>query len=81
MVPVNPSVDEPEQKRCFARLQEIDPPVQGALLMTPPQETDRLVRDCVETGIRYVWMHRGGGQGSVSGEAADVCRQQGISSR
>jgi uncharacterized protein len=78
MVPVNPSADELEQKRCFARLQEIEPPVQGALLMTPPQETDRVVRDCVETGIRYVWMHRGGGQGSVSGEAVDVCRQQGI---
>ncbi|HYL11933.1 MAG TPA: CoA-binding protein [Terriglobales bacterium] len=60
MVPVNPAVSEVESRRCFGRLQEIDPPAEGALVMTAPQDTERVVRDCVEAGVRRVWMHRGG---------------------
>ncbi len=78
MVPVNPFADEVEGKRCFARLQDVDPPVEGALLMTPPTETERAVRDCAQAGIRRVWMHRGGGQGSVSREAIQFCEQNDI---
>jgi predicted CoA-binding protein len=78
MVPVNPSAGELESRRCFARVQEIDPPVEGALIMTAPRETERVVRDCAEAGVHRVWMHRGGGQGAVSEEAADFCRQNGI---
>lgn len=78
MVPVNPAVSEVESRRCFGRLQEIDPPAEGALVMTAPQDTERVVRDCVEAGVRRVWMHRGGGQGAVSNEAADFCHKNGI---
>jgi len=78
MVPVNPAAAELENRRCFARLQEITPPVDGVLIMTAPQDTDRVVRDCAEAGVQRVWMHRGGGQGAVSKEAADFCHQRGI---
>ncbi|HEX6501791.1 MAG TPA: CoA-binding protein [Terriglobales bacterium] len=78
MVPVNPTTSELEGKRCFARVQEIDPRVEGALLLTASRDTAQVVRDCSEAGIRMIWMHRGGGPGSVSQEAVDFCRQQGI---
>lgn len=78
MVPVNPATGELESRRCFARVQEIDPPAEGVLVMTAPQDTERVVRDCAEAGVRRVWMHRGGGQGAVSKEAADFCRKNGI---
>ena len=78
LVPVNPVATEIEGKRCFARVQEIDPPVEGALLMTAPRETEQVVRDCAEAGVRRVWMHRGGGQGAVSEAAADFCKQNDI---
>lgn len=78
LVPVNPSVNELEQKRCFARVQEIFPPVEGALLMTSPTETEQAVKDCAAAGIRRVWMHRGAGQGAVSQNAVDFCRQNNI---
>ena len=78
VVPVNPTAAELEGRRCFARVQEIDPPVEGVLVMTTPGETERVVRDCAQAGVRRVWMHRGGGQGAVSQEAADFCRQNGI---
>jgi len=78
MIPVNPGATELESKRCYPRVQEIDPPAQGALVMTAPGDTERVVRDCIEAGIRHVWMHRGGGQGAVSKEAAGLCRQKSI---
>lgn len=78
MVPVNPAVGELESRRCFARVQDIEPPVEGALVMTAAQKTEQVVRDCAEASIRRVWMHRGGGQGSVSREAVEFCHQQGM---
>lgn len=78
MVPVNPAANELEGRRCFSRVQEIDPPVQGALIMTAPHDTEHVVRDCAEAGVSRVWMHRGGGQGAVSQAAAEFCRQKGI---
>jgi predicted CoA-binding protein len=78
LVPVNPVVKELEQKRCFASVQEIVPPVEGALLMTSPTETEQAVRDCAMAGIRRVWMHRGAGQGAVSQSTVDFCRENNI---
>ena len=79
MVPVNPAVEgEVENRRCFARVQEINPPVEGALVLTASRDTEQVVRDCAEAGIRYVWMHRSGGPGSVSQAAVDFCREKGI---
>lgn len=78
MVPVNPAAAELEGRRCFARMQEISPPVDGVLIMTAARDTDRVVRDCMEAGVRRVWMHRGGGQGAVSKEAAEFCHHKGI---
>jgi len=74
MIPVNPAAEELEGSRCFARVQDINPSADGALIMTSPRDTERVVRDCAEAGIRRVWMHRGGGQGAVSEAAVNFCR-------
>ena len=78
VVPVNPNTSEFQGRRCFARVQDIQPPVQAALLMTPPDVTDTVVRDCADAGISRVWMHRAGGQGAVSPQAVEFCRQRDI---
>jgi uncharacterized protein len=77
-VPVNPNAEEVEGQPCFARVQEITPPVEGVILMTPPALTDQVVRDCADAGIHSVWMHRGGGQGAVSPSAVAFCQAQGM---
>ncbi len=74
VVPVNPKMTELWGPQCFARVQDIQPPVDGALLMTSPSVTEAVVRDCAEAGIRRVWMYRAVGQGAVSDEAVDFCR-------
>jgi len=78
VVPVNPAVPEVLGRKCFARVQDIEPPVEAALLMTSPAVTQKVVCDCAEAGIHRVWMYRGVGPGAVSLEAVDFCRERGI---
>lgn len=78
VVPVNPGMREVDERRCFSRLQEIEPPVDGVLLMTVPAVTGQVVRDCAEAGIGSVWMYRGAGKGAVSREAVEFCESKGI---
>jgi uncharacterized protein len=78
MVPVNPNANEIRGGRCFARLQDVHPPVDGAILMTSPAASETVVRDCAEADIRRVWMYRAGGQGAVSAKAVEFCRANGI---
>ena len=78
IAPVNPAAQEIEGHRCFARVQEIAPPAEAALLMTPPHLTEEVVRDCAAAGVRKVWMHRSSGRGAVSAAAVEFCRGNGI---
>jgi len=78
VVPVNPNTAEVQGRRCFARVQDIQPPVEAALLMTSPEATETVVNDCAEAGILRVWMYRAGGKGAVSPKAVQVCRERGI---
>ena len=78
MVPVNPGVSELFGQRCFARVQDIQPRVDAAILMTSPSVTEAVVRDCAEAGVRLVWMYRAGGEGAVSERAVDFCHAYNI---
>jgi len=78
VVPVNPKTAEVQGRRCFARVQDIQPPVEGALVMTTPDVTETVVNDCAEAGIRRVWMYRGIGKGSASEKAVAFCKERGM---
>jgi hypothetical protein len=79
VVPVTPKAAELDGTPCFARLQDVQPPVEGVLTITPPKVTEEVVKDCAELGIGHVWMYRGVGVGSVSPKAVDYCAANGIS--
>ena len=78
MIPVNPGAQQIGGRRCFARVQDIRPPVEAVLLMTSPKVTETIVRDCAAIGIPRVWMYRAGGRGSISHRAVAFCQEQGI---
>jgi uncharacterized protein len=78
IVPVNPNTVEVQGRQCFARVQDTQPPVEAALLMTPPEVTETVVHDCAESGIRRVWMYKAMGNGSVSAKALAFCQKRGI---
>jgi predicted CoA-binding protein len=78
VVPVHPEASEIEGRRAFPRVGAVVPPVEAALLMTPPARTDDAVRDCLDAGLGRIWLHRGGGRGSATPEAVARCRAAGV---
>ena len=78
VVPVNPGLTEAEGVRCYPRVQDIQPPVEAALLMTPPAQTAAVVRECLQAGVHRLWLHRGAGAGSASPEAFALCNEAGV---
>jgi predicted CoA-binding protein len=78
VVPVNAAGGEVDGRPSARRVGEVTPPIEAALLMTPPSASERVVRECAEAGVKRVWMHRGAGRGAVSPEAVAFCRERGI---
>ena len=77
---VNPQMRTFEGDRCYPDLQSIPGGVDGVVIITRPETTDRIVRDCNDAGVPRVWMHQSLGKGSsVSQEAVEYCRQHAIS--
>ncbi len=79
VIPVNPNVSEIEGQHCFPHVRDIEPAVEGALLLTAAEMTEAVVHECVAAGVHRIWMHRGAGQGAVNPDAVEFCRQHGIS--
>jgi len=79
VVPVNPDAAAVDGLRCYAHVKDIDPPVEGALLMTKPAITEEIVRECQAAGIGAIWMYRGAGAGAVSTSAVQFCEANGMS--
>jgi len=80
VVPVNPAAAgiELDGRRAFGRLQEVSPPVDGAILFTAPGQTAAVVQDALAAGVRRLWLHRGAGAGASSPEALAACRAAGV---
>ena len=78
--PVNPHMPTFDGDRCYPNLRSIPGGVDGVVIITRPETTEQIVRDCSEAGVRRVWMHRSMAKGSsVSAAAVAYCRQHDIS--
>ena len=75
---VNPNAHEVEGDACYHDLKSIPGGVDAVVIGTRPEHAESTMRECAELGITHVWMHRSFGGGSVSKDAADYGRQQGI---
>lgn len=75
---VNPNTDEVAGHRSYHDLGSIPEGVDAVVIGTKPELAEHTMRECVELGIKHVWMHRGPGTGSVSQAAAQYGRQHGI---
>jgi uncharacterized protein len=75
---VNPNTGQVEGDRCYRDLASIPGGVQAVVIGTRPEIAENTMRECAELGVRYVWMHRGPGAGSVSAPATSYGREHGI---
>ena len=81
VIPVNPHMSTFGGERCYPDLQSIPGGVDGVVVITRPEITEQIVRQCDAAGVRRVWMHQSMGKkaSSVSPAAVEYCRQHGIS--
>ena len=76
---VNPNLATFDDDRCYPDVRAIPGGVDGAVVVTRPETTQRIVRECVDAGIRRVWMHESMAKGSsVSPEAVDDCQKHDV---
>ncbi len=77
-LPVNPQATEIDGRRCFARVSDITPPVEAALLMTgAPEATGQAVRECTQAEICNICIYKVVHDGDNHERAMEFCRQRG----
>ena len=84
---VNPTLSTFEGAPCYPDLKSIPEKPEAVFMLTSPKVTEQIVRQCVEMGIKYVWMHclmgtkpgLSAGSTSVSPSAVEMCKVNGIS--
>src|SRR5512138_2419305 len=75
---VNPNAQQVEGDRSYPDLKSIPGGVDAVVIATRPELAGGAMRECVELGIRHVWMHRGAGAGSVSSAVTSYGREHGL---
>ena len=83
---VNPRITTYEGAPCYPDLKAIPEKPDAVFILANPKVTDQIVQQCVELGVKHVWMHcmmgtkpgLAGDTTSVSPEAVRVCQENGI---
>lgn len=77
---VNPNATTLEGDKCYPSLKALPEKPDGVVIVTKPNVTEQIVRECADLGIKRVWMHNGMHSlgTSASKEAVDFCHQRGI---
>lgn len=74
VVPVHPEARELQGLPCAKSLAELKDRVDGVVVVTPPSEAVKLVRDAADAGIGRVWLQ----QGAESEEAVRLAEERGV---
>jgi predicted CoA-binding protein len=83
---VNPHQATFEGDPCYPDLNSIPEKPDGVFILANPKVTEKIVQQCVELGIKHIWMHclmgtkpgLGASMTSVSPAAVQMCRENGI---
>jgi uncharacterized protein len=83
---VNPRITSFEGDPCYPDLKSLPDTPDAVFILANPKVTEQIVQQCVDLGIKRVWMHcmmgtkPGLAQGmtSVSQSAVDMCKANGI---
>ncbi len=75
---VNPNAATVEGDTSYPNLKSVPEKPEGVVIVTKPEVTDEIVRECLEVGIKNVWMHNGMGGTSISENAIAFCRENEI---
>jgi predicted CoA-binding protein len=72
--PVNPRAAEVEGETCYPTLHALPEGVERLLIVVPPRQGEKVVREARECGITNVWFQ----PGAESDEALAYCEEHGM---
>ena len=83
---VNPRISTFNGDACYPDLKSLPEKPDTVFLLTNPKVTDQVIQQCVDLGIKHVWMHcmmgtkpgLAAGMTSVSQSAVEMCKANGI---
>jgi len=83
---VNPRISTYDGQTCYADLKSIPEKVDAVFVLTSPEVTEQVIQQCIDLGVKHVWMHcmmgtkpgLAAGMTSVSQPAVEICRANGI---
>jgi len=83
---VNPRITAFNGDPCYPDLKSVPDKPEAVFILASPKVTDQIIQQCVDLGIKHVWMHcmmgtkpgLAAGMTSVSSEAVAQCRANGI---
>jgi predicted CoA-binding protein len=83
---VNPHITTYAGSVCYADLKSIPVKPDAVFILASPMVTDQIVNQCVELGIKHIWMHcmmgtkpgLAANMTSVSQGAVQLCKSNGI---
>ena len=86
MYAVNPRIPAYDGATCYPDLKTIPEKPDAVFMLTNPRITEEVIRQCVDLGIKHVWMHcmmgtkpgLAPGITSVSQSAVEMCQANGI---
>jgi predicted CoA-binding protein len=84
--PVNPRITTYETDVCYPDLKSIPEKVDAVFILANPKVTEQIVQQCVDLGVKHVWMHcmmgtkpgLAASMTSVSPSAVEMCEANGI---
>jgi predicted CoA-binding protein len=83
---VNPRLKSFDGSACYPDLASIPDKPEAVFILTNPRVTEEVIQQCVDLGVKRVWMHcmmgtkpgLGAGTTSVSQAAVETCHAHGI---
>lgn len=83
---INPRITVYNGDPCYPDLKSLPEKPEAVFILANPKVTEQVVQQCVEMGVKHVWMHcmmgtkpgAAASMSSVSPEAVELCRQNGI---
>jgi predicted CoA-binding protein len=72
--PINPNAETIDGEKCYPSLAALPQKPDGIVIVTPPAQSEALVREAGKAGIQHVWLQ----QGADSPAAIKFCEQNGL---
>ena len=84
--PINPRLSTYDGAACYPDLRSVPEKPDAVFILANPKVTDQIVQQCVDLGVKHIWMHcmmgtkpgLASNMTSVSQEAVEMCKANGI---